>query len=98
MSAWGRPAPSGVMKPSVPIWEDRKSTRLNSSHLGISYAVFCLKKNNLGNVFAAQGQYEKAAEITRQGMHRAPDQLCSYGNLANCSLSWQHFDDVLFFF
>src|SRR5436853_5114858 len=26
--------------------EDRKSTRLNSSHLGISYAVFCLKKKN----------------------------------------------------
>src|SRR5256885_10885610 len=25
---------------------DRKSTRLNSSHLVISYAVFCLKKNN----------------------------------------------------
>src|ERR1039458_9094183 len=25
---------------------DRKSTRLNSSHLGISYAVFCLKKNS----------------------------------------------------
>src|SRR5437899_7312761 len=25
-------------------WTDRKSTRLNSSHLGISYAVFCLKK------------------------------------------------------
>src|SRR5258705_2647631 len=24
---------------------DRKSTRLNSSHLGISYAVFCLQKN-----------------------------------------------------
>src|ERR1035438_6292394 len=24
---------------------DRKSTRLNSSHLGISYAVFCLKKH-----------------------------------------------------
>src|SRR5437899_5496997 len=27
---------------------DRKSTRLNSSHLGISYAVFCLKKKNSG--------------------------------------------------
>src|SRR5256885_5224153 len=27
-----------------PYWEDRKSTRLNSSHLVISYAVFCLKK------------------------------------------------------
>src|SRR5262245_64813204 len=29
------------------LWQqpvDRKSTRLNSSHLGISYAVFCLKK------------------------------------------------------
>src|ERR1039458_10558473 len=26
---------------------DRKSTRLNSSHLGISYAVFCLKKKHL---------------------------------------------------
>src|ERR1035438_10650066 len=32
------------------IWRDvldRKSTRLNSSHLGISYAVFCLKKNTI---------------------------------------------------
>src|SRR5262245_63600742 len=28
---------------------DRKSTRLNSSHLGISYAVFCLKKKNKKN-------------------------------------------------
>src|SRR5947209_14095843 len=27
--------------------KDRKSTRLNSSHANISYAVFCLKKNNL---------------------------------------------------
>src|SRR5437868_8998335 len=27
-------------------WEDRKSTRLNSSHVSISYAVFCLKKKN----------------------------------------------------
>src|SRR5438045_7128763 len=26
---------------------DRKSTRLNSSHLGISYAVFCLKKKKV---------------------------------------------------
>src|SRR5258705_4045982 len=28
----------------VGLRRDRKSTRLNSSHLGISYAVFCLKK------------------------------------------------------
>src|SRR5205814_9156569 len=31
-------------KPGISV--DRKSTRLNSSHLGISYAVFCLKKKN----------------------------------------------------
>src|SRR5256885_11396716 len=29
---------------------DRKSTRLNSSHLVISYAVFCLKKKNLDHI------------------------------------------------
>src|SRR2546430_10484357 len=29
--------------------EDRKSTRLNSSHSQISYAVFCLKKKNVHN-------------------------------------------------
>src|SRR5256885_13273534 len=36
-----------VIVPVVTIlfqWRDRKSTRLNSSHLVISYAVFCLKK------------------------------------------------------
>src|SRR5258705_8214533 len=32
----------GLPQPRVQL--DRKSTRLNSSHLGISYAVFCLKK------------------------------------------------------
>src|SRR5258705_12902692 len=35
------------LRPQQPRLEaeaDRKSTRLNSSHLGISYAVFCLKK------------------------------------------------------
>src|SRR5207253_6990723 len=30
--------------------EDRKSTRLNSSHVAISYAVFCLKKKNRKNI------------------------------------------------
>src|SRR3712207_7578592 len=35
--------------------EDRKSTRLNSSHANISYAVFCLKKKNRRGV-ATEGQ------------------------------------------
>src|SRR3712207_7610724 len=32
------------LRPSGPRPQDRKSTRLNSSHANISYAVFCLKK------------------------------------------------------
>src|SRR5437773_6963812 len=50
--------PKPFQKPHPPIWfgashpdalrraarQDRKSTRLNSSHITISYAVFCLKK------------------------------------------------------
>src|SRR5256885_11669912 len=35
-----------LMKPDWFVCSDRKSTRLNSSHLVISYAVFCLKKKN----------------------------------------------------
>src|SRR2546430_13301458 len=35
--------------PSVEGWQDRKSTRLNSSHSQISYAVFCLKKKKTGD-------------------------------------------------
>src|SRR5688572_31557598 len=33
--------------PTHKVEQDRKSTRLNSSHSQISYAVFCLKKKNL---------------------------------------------------
>src|SRR3712207_7651085 len=35
---------------AAPAERDRKSTRLNSSHANISYAVFCLKKNKECNV------------------------------------------------
>src|SRR5688500_19295991 len=37
--------PFGIVCPNL----DRKSTRLNSSHLVISYAVFCLKKKRYTN-------------------------------------------------
>src|SRR5690606_41692669 len=36
--------PGGISSIWLPPVEDRKSTRLNSSHVKISYAVFCLKK------------------------------------------------------
>src|SRR5690625_6393109 len=41
-------AGSDIARTRVPVTkdQDRKSTRLNSSHVAISYAVFCLKKKN----------------------------------------------------
>src|SRR5258705_1546514 len=36
---------------------DRKSTRLNSSHLGISYAVFCLKKKKKNKYLRKKASY-----------------------------------------
>src|SRR6266487_5590870 len=38
---------------------DRKSTRLNSSHPSISYAVFCLKKKNTTNTTVLHEQTKK---------------------------------------
>src|SRR3712207_8774907 len=40
-------ARASEMRSTRPTTRDRKSTRLNSSHANISYAVFCLKKKNL---------------------------------------------------
>ena len=48
---------------------------------------------DLGLVYSAQGQYEKAAELTRQAVDLAPDQE-SYGNLANDALAVQRFDEA----
>src|SRR3712207_8478167 len=46
------------------VWsaEDRKSTRLNSSHANISYAVFCLKKKNQHTRVAAGLRYAQGDE------------------------------------
>src|SRR3712207_7504554 len=45
---WVKPDPADIPKvmwnETSPDGQDRKSTRLNSSHANISYAVFCLKK------------------------------------------------------
>src|SRR3712207_7373414 len=38
------PSTARVLDGAAETWQDRKSTRLNSSHANISYAVFCLKK------------------------------------------------------
>src|SRR3712207_8505414 len=44
--AGGRVVAVGRLRPHGGHHRDRKSTRLNSSHANISYAVFCLKKKN----------------------------------------------------
>src|SRR5258705_4042328 len=44
LDRWLYRLPGGLAISNLGAVEDRKSTRLNSSHLGISYAVFCLKK------------------------------------------------------
>src|SRR5438270_10246665 len=44
------PDSSGALPRGVRIPGDRKSTRLNSSHSQISYAVFCLKKKKTHNI------------------------------------------------
>src|SRR5690625_6420841 len=41
---WPRKAPLKEAFVAIVLGQDRKSTRLNSSHVAISYAVFCLKK------------------------------------------------------
>src|SRR5256885_3685919 len=45
-SHWDHIEGGGVFADTAKFVGDRKSTRLNSSHLVISYAVFCLKKKN----------------------------------------------------
>src|SRR5690349_22409625 len=50
---------SGLRRPGSPTREDRKSTRLNSSHVEISYAVFCLKKKKSTSSAKSKRQHAK---------------------------------------
>jgi len=49
---------------------------------------------NLGTVYAAQGQYEKAVEVTKRGMQLAPDQSGVSETLANLTLALHRFDEA----
>src|SRR5699024_12384270 len=46
---------------------DRKSTRLNSSHVSISYAVFCLKKKKIKRRERVLEEDEKGAQAQHEG-------------------------------
>src|SRR5206468_7185112 len=54
---------------------DRKSTRLNSSHDQISYAVFCLKKKKHGNGGRRGVRHVRAEGSARRGRHHRAVQL-----------------------
>src|SRR5438309_3205306 len=66
---------SGLTRPLVGIpflaVPDRKSTRVNSSHSSISYAVFCLKKKNTRSDSQKHSQQEVSGSS-------APDQSKAY--------------------
>src|SRR3989442_5964649 len=68
-----RPAVSDRPKPMAEVarrpFLDRKSTRLNSSHVRISYAVFCLKKKT-----THQSYVRPSAAIVRYCTQREADQ------------------------
>ncbi len=49
---------------------------------------------NLGVVYAEQGQHEKSAELTRQGLRLDPANVALYDNLANSYLALQRFDEA----
>src|ERR1039458_10211174 len=52
-------------------WPDRKSTRLNSSHLGISYAVFCLKKKKTQTSITARPAFSPTEQRSQRARHRS---------------------------
>jgi eukaryotic-like serine/threonine-protein kinase len=59
-----------------------------------SYPREPLAYGNLGIVYSEQGQYQKATEITRQGLRLAPDRVGSYLNLTNYAVALQRFDET----
>src|SRR5690554_6954527 len=52
-----------ITKKYIPMEGDRKSTRLNSSHVRISYAVFCLKKKKMDGSYHEVDSSEMAFKI-----------------------------------
>src|SRR5438874_8694720 len=55
---------------------DRKSTRLNSSHVEISYAVFCLKKKKKRTTSSLSSYHTKESETTAESPCLQPKDGC----------------------
>src|SRR5262245_62567458 len=75
--------PCGGTRSAMVQCADRKSTRLNSSHLGISYAVFCLKKKKQDDD-KHKGTLRKIQERVRSWeLQPPPDTTDPYANSTN---------------
>jgi eukaryotic-like serine/threonine-protein kinase len=59
-----------------------------------SYPRYFAAYANLGTIFAEQGKYENADEVTRQALRLAPDSVNLYDNIANYALALQRFDET----
>src|SRR6267143_1842925 len=80
---------------------DRKSTRLNSSHSSISYAVFCLKKKKSCSVESvSQSEHSSSGSIDLASLGHNRDQMISYRSLVehdlfgNLSVGFFFFNDT----
>src|SRR5438067_4987146 len=63
-------SPTQQDQPVDVITEDRKSTRLNSSHVSISYAVFCLKKKKRMGI-VERGNVTRSVNTARRRVLKA---------------------------
>src|SRR5258708_20712551 len=63
-----RPAQPGE-RTGAEFWADRKSTRLNSSHQIISYAVFCLNKKHSTEFSAESNLHDRVLPHARGTLH-----------------------------
>src|SRR2546430_11805170 len=77
-------ASAGTLMLVAAIFSDRKSTRLNSSHSQISYAVFCLKKKNNPvplNPSSDRGSTPQDAADLSGCELQMPDMSAAHGNV-----------------
>src|SRR3989337_2996231 len=80
----------------MPVSLDRKSTRLNSSHGSISYAVFCLKKKKIPRNFS-HGSLSYASFVSERITTSVPHPACLCAGAARTP-SWWRREPVVFFF
>src|SRR5689334_24275918 len=92
-SAWTL-ALKDVLDRAADLEIDRKSTRLNSSHSSISYAVFCLKKKKIKETNYKSEQITKCSEV---GMHKAcsEPERCSLADLRDCPVICSRKIDIM---